>query len=330
MFDTSLKLTRLSDWTPKAFHLHSQNRIKCVISLSDEKSMVAIWVILGLILSAVTVSLLGAAFSVIGLAALFSGAALAVIAMASSLEFAKFTLSAYLHQRWNHLNGFFKFYLLFAIVTLSLITSLGIFGFLSDAYQSASTSLEAENIKMEALKTEQNRNTSEIARITKNIEEIPVERMSRRLKARAEAEPLIAGLSKKNEELDRRVAEANLKILEIKKRVGPLIYISRTFKIDIDTVVKYLILLFVSVFDPLAICLVIATSEALESRKKAKQMAASPVATITPTAPAPATETVPTQESVPSVATNNPMSSDHPSEEILQMRFVDDPDRKSV
>lgn len=268
--------------------------------------MAALWVVIGLIVATFAVSILGATFSVVGLAALFSGAAMAVVAMASSLEFAKFVLSAYLHQRWRFLNGFYKSYLLFAVVVLSLITSMGIFGFLSEAYQSASSTLEAENIKLEALKTQQGRNNSEISRLNKNIDEIPPERISKRLKARAEAEPLIANLVRDNDRLDREIAQSNLKILEVKQKVGPLIYISRTFHVDIDTVVRYLILLLVLVFDPLAICLVIATSESLLSRRLGKT-ASDPV-------------------HFPS----NPMSKDHPSEEILQMRFVDDKDRDSV
>lgn len=384
--------------------------------------MVAIWVILGLIVATVSVSVLGASFSVIGLAALFSGAAVAVIVMASSLEFAKFVLSAYLHQRWQHLNGFFKFYLLFAIVTLSVITSLGIFGFLSDAYQSAATTLDAENMKIESLKKKQDRNKAEIERLNKNIEEIPVERISRRLKARTEAEPIINMLTKEIEQLDQQISESNLKTMAVRQKIGPLIYIARVFKVEIDMVVKYLILLLVFVFDPLAICMVIATSDAIESRKNAKReealkaaavaAAAPPVVppplAITPEVPVaspppamspvemapapaplvaqpapvvaepavtpaeaqplvldstaviaaeptPAPEAMPAPEAAPvvevaptdsvevaavpevvsapetpaSILNSNPMSSDHPSEEILQMRFADDSETDS-
>jgi hypothetical protein len=230
--------------------------------------MVSLWIIIGLILATLSVSALGATFSIVGLGALFSGAALAVWVMAGSLEFAKFVLAAYLHQRWLHLNKVFRAYLVFAIFVLSFITSMGIFGFLSDAYQSASSAIDAENIKFDALKAQQEHNTNEIARLNKAIDEIPDNRISRKMKARAEAEPMILQLTKSNDQILTNLTQSNLRMHEIKKRVGPLIYIARAFQVEIDTAVKYLIFTFVIVFDPLAICLVIATSQALETRRR--------------------------------------------------------------
>lgn len=293
--------------------------------------MVPLWCVIGLIIATFSVSTLGAGFSVIGLSALFAGAAKAVIAMATSLEFAKFVLSAYLHQRWKKLNLLYRSYLFFAIVILSLITSMGIFGFLSDAYQSASSTLEAENIKMDSLKTQQNRNAAEIARLNHNIDEIPATRISKKLKARAEAEPLIASLTKQSEEIDKQIAASNLRILEVKQKVGPLIYIARVFKMDIDTVVKYLILLLVCVFDPLAISLVIATSESLESRRLYKLNPPTEMMTAG-NSELPSNSENPTDPAATQNPTsNNPAaSSDHPSEEIMQMRFTDDKDRNAV
>lgn len=264
------------------------------------------WVILGLILSTVSVSALGAAFSVVGLAALFSGAALSVMAMAGSLELAKFVLAAYLHQRWYNLNSIFKYYLVAAIIILSSITSLGIFGFLSDAYQSATAALEEEAVKLDSLKVQQVNNKAEIQRLNKSIDEIPANRISKRIEVRKEIEPAIAALTRQNEALEKQITQSNLNTLEIKKKVGPLVYIAKVFKVDIDTVVKYLILLLVSVFDPLAICLVVATSGALESRREEKK---------TPPAQAP-----------PAPAAGEPPPHGG-GDEILQMRFVDDKDQ---
>jgi hypothetical protein len=233
--------------------------------------MVSLWIVAGLIISAISVSVLGAGFSILGLGALFSGAVIAVAAMATALEFSKFVLAAYLHRRWSKLRLLFKYYLASSVVILSLITSMGIFGFLSDAYQSASTVLDSANIRIESLKTQKNNFNNEITRLNNSINEIPANRISRRIKAREEIEPTIAELTKKSQALDLQMAESELQILEIKKKVGPLVYIAKTFNMDIDTVVKYLILVFVSVFDPLAICLVIASSEALLSRKEGEE-----------------------------------------------------------
>lgn len=230
--------------------------------------MVSWWLIIGLIVAAVSVSTLGAAFSVLGLGALFSGAAVAVYLMSSALEFAKFVLSAYLHQRWPKLNFAYKSYLTFAIVVLSAITSLGIFGFLSSAYQSASADLDAETIKLESLKTQKMMNVSEIARLTRAIDEVPANRVTKKMQIRAEIEPSLNALNKQSASIEQQITDTNLKILKVKDKVGPLIYIARAMNVDIDTVVKYLIFVFVLVFDPLAICLVIATNEALNSRRE--------------------------------------------------------------
>ena len=260
--------------------------------------MIALWCVIGLIVATISVSTLGAAFSVVGLAALFSGAAKAVMAMAGSLELAKFVLAAYLHQRWSELNAIFKYYLVAAIIILSAITSLGVFGFLSDAYQSATVALDAEAVKLRSLRNQQANNTAEINRLNKSIDEIPANRISKRIEVRKAIEPAIASLTKQIEVLEQQVTQSNLHTLELNKKVGPLIYIAKAFKLDIDTVVKYLILLLVSVFDPLAICLVIATSGALESRKRVKNKSSA--------AP-------------PS----------HGGDEVLQMRFVDDDQAQS-
>ncbi len=258
--------------------------------------MISLWLLIGLIIATVAVATLGAGFSVLGIAALFSGAALATGAMAVSLEFAKFVLSAYLHQRWQKLNSIYKYYLSFSIVVLSLITSMGIFGFLSGAYQSATNVLNAENIKLDALKERQLRLTTEAARLTRSIDEIPANRVSKRIQIRAEIEPQVSDINKQVLGIDGLIAESNIKILAVKEKVGPLIYISKMFNMDIDTVVKYLILLFVFVFDPLAICLVIATSESLESRRHEKKR-------------------MPNSE--------NSKSDEDTDSDIIQMRFVD-------
>jgi len=237
--------------------------------------MISLWITIGLAIAATCVSTLGAFFSIVGLGALFSGATVSVWIMAGSLEFAKFVLAAYLHQTWKILNPFMKAYMTSSVVILSTITSVGIFGYLSDAYQSASTVLEAENIKLVDLKKQQEGYESEIDRLNYAVDEIPDARISKKLQARQEIEPKVLDLKSKIQDLDKQVTQANLHILEVKKKVGPLIFISKNFNVDIDVVVRYLIFIFVTVFDPLAICLVIASTYSIESRKYKKQVSES-------------------------------------------------------
>lgn len=296
--------------------------------------MVALWIVFGLILAAAAVSALGAAFSIFGLRDLFAGAAVAVIAMGAALEFAKFVLAAYLHQAWKRMNPIFKTYLVIAVVLLSTITSLGIFGFLSNAYQSASGVLEAETIKLDALKGQETRNTAEIARLQKGIDEIPATRVTKKMQARQAAEPVISSLTKQQEDIARQIAESNIKIHNVKQQVGPLIYISRAFKIDIDDVVKYLIILLVTVFDPLAICLVIATSEALEQRRQFKlkypngQPVDQPQAQPQPQAPHNPAVLQDAVAATPPQSASAPLAAEPaPSAQVIHMRFADEKER---
>lgn len=230
--------------------------------------MISLWITIGLVIAASLVSTLGAYFSILGLGALFSGALIAISIMAGSLEFAKFVLAAYLHQTWKTINPVFKIYMTFSVITLSLITSIGVFGFLTEAYQSASGVLEGETIRIESLKKNQDMITAELERLNYSVEEIPEERVTKRLQARAAIEPKILDLNKRFAEGEKQLTQSNLNLIDVKKKVGPLIYISRSLNINIDLVVKYLSLIFVSVFDPLAICLVIASTHSIESRRK--------------------------------------------------------------
>lgn len=229
--------------------------------------MVQMWVVIGLIVSAVAVSALGAAFSILGLGKLFAGAVISVSLMAGALELAKFTIAAYLHQAWNQVNILARVYMVSAIAILSIITSMGIFGFLSGAYQESSALLQVENIKIGSLKDEKNRIDQEIQRINRIVEEIPDSRITKKLKTRQEIEPMIQDLKKKQETVIDQITAADLVILDVTKKVGPLIYIGKLFGADVDNVVKYLILAFVFVFDPLAICLVLAVSHSMAHRK---------------------------------------------------------------
>lgn len=282
--------------------------------------MISLWITIGLIISAILVSTLGAYFSIVGIGALFSGALVAVWLMAGSLEFAKFVLAAYLHQTWKNLNFAIKMYMTFAVVTLSLITSIGVFGFLSDAYQSASAVLEGEAIKLDNLKKQQEIITAEIERLNYSVEEIPEDRISRRLAARAAIEPKILELNKKYAEGEKQITESNLAILEVKKKVGPLIYISRNMNIPIDKVVQYLILIFVTVFDPLAICLVIASTHSLETRRAGKNTQASAPVEM------PVEKPVASQQQVKKEISEEPVSDEKPvsDEIIVQMNFKDE------
>ena len=96
-------------------------------------------------LSALLVAGSAAYYSVFGLSKLFAGATFAVVVMAGSLEFAKLVSASFLYRYWTKVNTWLKYYMTIGVVTLVLITSAGIFGFLSNAYQGATVTFEKES-----------------------------------------------------------------------------------------------------------------------------------------------------------------------------------------
>ena len=96
-------------------------------------------------LSALFVAINAAYFSIFGLSKLFAGATLSVIVMASSLELGKLVGARFLYRYWHKIHGLMKTYMLIAVILLIGITSMGIFGFLSNAYQEAKVGFEKES-----------------------------------------------------------------------------------------------------------------------------------------------------------------------------------------
>ena len=132
-----------------------------------------------ILISALSVSGSAAFYSVYGLSKLFAGAALQVIIMASSLEIAKLVIATLLHEYWTKLNTMLKIYLTIATVVLVLITSAGIYGFLSNAYQLTANQdkivtrgIELVDTKQKVFEQSKSEYTSEKETIIKSISEL--------------------------------------------------------------------------------------------------------------------------------------------------------------
>ena len=254
----------------------------------------------GYIMLVLAILLAGTAayFSVWGLSQLFAGASLAVIIMASVLEIGKVIITTALHTYWGTLNRALKIYLTTAVGILMIITSAGIYGFLSNAYQKTANELEIHEgeinvlvTKKEAFQTSIDENKKLIVdkvnekdetsnRLNKRIDNIDFTKgnQSRRADiATAEGNKRLNGISSeidvlnaKNSALLDSVNKYNVKVLELKSgskiagEVGPLKYISELTDTPMANVVNYLILLLIFVFDPLAIALVLATNRIFE------------------------------------------------------------------
>ena len=235
-------------------------------------------------LSAILIAGSAAYFSVTGLGVLFSGAAVAVMVMAGSLEFAKLVTATYLKQRWDEIKGFNKWYLSFAVTILMLITSAGIFGYLSNAFQQQNLKLQQvdREISIHTAKIEQN--NSQISQLSTQITESNNNQgkildngkvNSRLLRSIDNRDKQIAKLNDKISKLQEENAKENEEInkiktsnLDLEKEVGGFRFVAEAFGVELNSVVKFFIILIVIVFDPLAIALVIAFNQLIMLTKK--------------------------------------------------------------
>ena len=221
-------------------------------------------------LSALLIAFSAAFFSVFGLSKLFAGAELSVIIMASSLEFGKLVAASFLYRYWDKINSFQKIYMTFATVILILITSAGIFGFLSNAYQGATVEFEKEStnliFKEDRLKQLEEDKQYLKEELEQAIADLPDNYRTARRKLREDYQPQISEINKQMIDLKGEIGELKTALVETGVDVGPVIYLARTFQTDIDTVVKFFIFVLIFVFDPMAVMFVISYNVALENR----------------------------------------------------------------
>ena len=223
-------------------------------------------------LSALLIAGSAAAFSVYGLAKLFSGAFLSVVIMAGSLELGKLVTASFLYRYWNMINWFQKVYMTIATIVLVFITSAGIFGYLSNAYQGAT--LEFEKQSTELIAVEERIEQLEEDKIflkeelSVAISELPDNYITAKRKLREQYNPQILMVNEEILDYKKTRADLEIQLVSTGVDVGPAIYLARTFGTDIDTVVKFFIFILIFVFDPLAVMLVIAYNQALMERKK--------------------------------------------------------------
>ena len=226
-------------------------------------------------LSALLIAGSAAFFSVFGLSKLFAGAQLAVIIMAGSLEFGKLVAASFLYRYWDEINTPHKIYMTIATGILILITSAGIFGFLSNAYQGATVEFEKEStaliFKEDRLQQLQEDKVFLKEELSVAISELPDNYITAKRKLREDYNPQILMVNEEILDYKKTRADLEIQLVSTGVDVGPAIYLARTFGTDIDTVVKFFIFILIFVFDPLAVMLVIAYNQALIDRSKKPQ-----------------------------------------------------------
>ena len=244
-------------------------------------------------LSAISISVIAAGYSIVGLSTLFAGAVVPIIAMGSALEVGKLVAASWLYNNWrNKLVPYtIKMYLTFAVIVLIFITSMGIFGFLSKAHLDQVKPTSSNNIKIELLDKQINqqqliidRAEGQLTLLDKALEVyIDKEYVSRGLKERKKQEEertllntAITDASNKIGDLTLQKSELALEQDKIEAEIGPIKYIAELIygenaKDYFDKAVRWVIIVLIFVFDPLAVLLLIAANISLRSRKVEKE-----------------------------------------------------------
>lgn len=247
-------------------------------------------------LSALSVSASAAFYSVSGLSKLFAGASLEVLIMATSLEVSKLVIASLLYQYWKDLNKLLRFYLTSAAFILVLITSMGIYGFLSAAYQETATKsgiidreINVINLKRERFVENRDYLLEEKKSLDGSVnslrdglannviqykdpetgEIITTTSSSTRKVLERQLDDALDRRDKISENLESvtdSISSLDIKILEIQSNtdlageLGPLKYLSELTQVPMNEIINYLLLIIIFVFDPLAISLVIAAN----------------------------------------------------------------------
>ena len=249
--------------------------------------------------SALSVSVSAAFYSVSGLSKLFAGAAFAVIVMAASLEIAKLVIASLLYQYRKNLPRLLKWYLSLACVVLILITSMGIYGFLSAAYQETAAKagsidskitlieVKRDNIKEQLavyneekssinsavadLRTGLSNNkiqyTDTLGNVITTTSRATRNALTKQLDQAIDRQTII---NSKVDDLNQKLFDYETEIVEVKlsdavsSELGPLKYLSGLTGLPMDRIINYLLLTIIFVFDPLAIALVVAANFAFD------------------------------------------------------------------
>jgi len=235
-------------------------------------------------IAAIMIAGSAAFFSVTGLGVLFSGAAVAVMIMAGSLEFAKLVTATYLKQEWDTIKGLSKWYLTSAVIILMLITSAGIFGYLSNAFQQQNLKLDQVQREIQVWQNKIDYSNQQIATLQGQQKDLTSTQSTlitkgnvnnRLLKSVDNRDKQSSTISSKINSLQDSIISYNGKINDVKnnnisieREVGGFRFVAEAFGVELKTVVKFFIILIVIVFDPLAVALVISFNQLVMVKRK--------------------------------------------------------------
>jgi len=247
-------------------------------------------------LTALMLSVVAAYYSIAGLTAIFAAAVIPVIIMGATLELGKVVATVWLHNNWRRINWVYKSYLIPAILFLMLLTSMGIFGFLSKAHSDqtlvsgdvqSKVAIYDEKIKTQKENIESNRKVlkqmdegvdSVLGRSTdeKGADKAVALRKTQQ-KERIIIQAEISQSQKLIAELNDARAPIAAEVRKVEAEVGPIKYIAALIYGDnpdsnvLERAVRWVIILIVVVFDPLALCLILAANKQMEWIKEDRE-----------------------------------------------------------
>lgn len=243
-------------------------------------------------LSAAAIAASAAFFSVWGLAQLFSGIFWSVVIMGSSLEAGKLMAASFLYRYWDKTNAWMKTYLMLGVAALMMLTSTGIYGVLSAGYQQDALPLKQKQEQVRLLEDEKvralarklqidaalsggpqlnNLQSGKDGRIDPNAARVLRETNRGRDTVVRQYKAEQTDVNGRVKELDVQLLALKQELIQVEAHTGPITYIAKSFGVDSDNATKYLILLIIFAFDPMAVALTLAVNIALRLRKEEQE-----------------------------------------------------------
>ncbi len=214
---------------------------------------------------------LGTAVSVIGLSTLF-GANPIIISLAVALDLGKLVVVSLLYKHWTKMGVVMKGYALIAAAVTMLITSAGAAGYLTGEFQKAIMGTQETSLKVDVLKQQQAKYEERKKQIDDQIANLPEKTtVNQRIKLMKQFQDEQKVLQAKIEDIDKQLPELQVKQIGVEAKAGPILYISKAFNVSVEEAVKYVVLMIIFVFDPLAVFLIIAGNFLVAQREQEKR-----------------------------------------------------------
>lgn len=220
--------------------------------------------------SAFLIEGLGTWISIVGLSSLFSADPI-IIALAAALDVGKVVTVSFLYKRWTTVPWLLRAYLILATAVLMIITSAGAFGYLSAAFQGAIQDTKQQRIMVAAFVEEKAKLEARKKEIDAQIANLPANVVQGRQKLMAAFKVEADRINRRLRQLDVELPRLRVEEIAIHTHAGPIVYVSQAFDVSLEQAVKYVILVIIFVFDPLAIALLVAGNFLWEARARERQ-----------------------------------------------------------